>query len=69
MIYNSKCKEEVMNMEDKILKELREIKELLHDIKENMEQKEIKTDINYLLDKFSESSKSFNLLNTDSNEL
>lgn len=69
MIYNSKCKEEVMNMEEKILKELREIKELLHDIKENMEQKEIKTDINYLLDKFSESSKSFNLLNTDSNEL
>jgi len=56
-------------VEEKILKELREIKELLHDIKENMEQKEIKTDINYLLDKFSESSKSFNLLNTDSNEL
>lgn len=27
-------------MEEKILKELREIKELLHDIKENMEQKE-----------------------------
>ena len=56
-------------MEEKILDELREIKELLHDIKENMEQKEIKKDINYFLDEFSESSKSFNLLNTDSNEL
>lgn len=49
-------------MEEKILDELKEIKELLHDIKESMEQKEIKKDINYFLDEFSESSKSFNLI-------
>ncbi|WP_268743868.1 hypothetical protein [Parvimonas micra] len=32
-------------MEEKILDELKEIKELLHDIKENMEQKEIKVSL------------------------
>lgn len=32
-------------MEEKILDELKEIKELLHNIKENMEQKEIKVSL------------------------
>lgn len=43
-------------MEEKILKELREIKELLHDIKENMEQKEIKISLEDIQNEMLETS-------------
>lgn len=56
-------------MEEKILQELKEIKEMLRIVARNTEQKEIKIDANYLADMFSESIKRSSSLNIDSKEL